>query len=86
MKVVAMLILGMCLLFGAIDINSANKKELMTLKGVGTKKADAILDYRKKNCFKDVTAITEVKGIGPKFLENNKRKLTAQKCTTNTKK
>jgi competence protein ComEA len=80
MKILAILVLGISLLFGAVDINSASKKELMSIKGVGSKKADAILQYRKTKCFKNVNAITEVKGFGPKFLEKNAKNLKAGKC------
>jgi len=86
MKILAMLVLGMSLVFGAVDINSADKQELMTLKGVGEKKADAILEYRKANCFENVEALTKVKGFGSKFVENNKENLTAGKCKGGKKK
>lgn len=86
MKILAMLVLGMSLVFGAVDINSADKKELMTLKGVGAKKADAILKHRKGKCFENVDALTKVKGFGPKFLENNKANLKAGKCNSKKKK
>lgn len=80
MKILAMVLLGASLLFGAVDINSADKKELMTLKGIGEKKADAVLLYRKANCFKSVDDLTAVKGIGPKFIAKNKKDLKAGKC------
>jgi competence protein ComEA len=34
---------------GKVNINSATKEQLMTIKGVGEKKADSILDYRSKH-------------------------------------
>ena len=41
--------------FAAVNINTATKEELTTLKGIGDKKAQAIIDYRKKNgAFKTV--------------------------------
>jgi len=52
----------------------------MTLNGVGAKKANAIIEYRNKSCFKKVAAITNVKGIGTKFLEKNRTNLKAGKC------
>ena len=80
MKVLAMIVLGVSLLFGAVDINSAGKSELMSLKGIGEKKADAILLYRKDTCFQNVNGLLRVKGIGPKFIEKNKKDLKAGKC------
>ena len=52
MKILTMMILGVSLLFGAVDINTATKSELMSLDGVGEKKADAIIKHRKGNCLK----------------------------------
>ncbi|MFV0481239.1 MAG: ComEA family DNA-binding protein [Campylobacteraceae bacterium] len=70
-----MLILLFCVmsLFAKIDINSADAKTLSTLKGVGSQKAEAIVEYRVKNGnFKSVNDLLKVKGIGKKILEDNK--------------
>lgn len=75
-----MIILGISLLFGAVDINTADVKELSELNGVGAKKADSIIKYRDANCFKSVDELVKVKGIGKKILEKNKDNLTASKC------
>ena len=80
MKILAIIELGATLLFGSVDINSASKSELMELKGIGAKKADAIIKHRKDKCFKTVAGLTDVKGIGPKFMEKNKKNLKAGKC------
>ena len=80
MKLLSLLILGVTLMFGAVDINTANKKELSGLHGIGAKKADAILAYRKDNCFKSINGLAKVKGIGKKTVEKNKDNLTASKC------
>ena len=80
MKILAMIVLGVSLLFGVVDINSANKSEFMSLKGIGEKKADAIIKHRKGNCFKSVKGLTKVKGIGDKFIEKNSKNLKAGKC------
>ncbi len=80
MKILAILVLGMSLLFGAVDINNANTKDLSTLKGIGPKKAEAIVAYRNKHCFKNVDEIVKVKGIGAKFLEKNRKDLKAGAC------
>jgi competence protein ComEA len=80
MKFLVLMALGVSLLFATVDINKASKAELMSLKGIGEKKADAILTLRKNKCFKDINELTEVKGIGPKFIENNKKDLKAGKC------
>lgn len=80
MKFITMILLGVTLAFGAVDINKANATELQTLNGVGAKKADAIIAYRKDNCFKNVNALAGVKGISTKTIEKNRKNLKASKC------
>ncbi|WP_324172630.1 helix-hairpin-helix domain-containing protein [Sulfurimonas sp.] len=80
MKLFVMIILGFSLLFGSVDINTASKKELSSLNGIGTIKAEAIIAYRKTNCFKNVKELAKVKGIGNKTVEKNKSDLTASPC------
>jgi len=66
--------------FASVDINSASVKELTSLKGIGKKKAEAIVAYRKTRCFKNVNELTKVKGIGEKILKKIKKEITAGKC------
>jgi len=80
MKILAILVLGFSLMFAAVDINSASAKELITLKGIGSKRAEAIIAYRKAHCFTSVDELIKVKGIGKKFLQNNKKNLKADPC------
>jgi competence protein ComEA len=72
--------LGLSFLFGAVDINTASKKELSGLNGIGATKADAIIAYRNTNCFKNVKELAKVKGIGSKTVEKNMSNLTASSC------
>ena len=67
-------------LLATVDINSASKKELMSIKGIGAKKADAILKMRKESCFKSIEDLAKVKGIGKKFIQKHKSDLVAKKC------
>lgn len=54
-----------------LNINTASAKALESLKGVGSKKAAAIVAYRKQHGkFKDLQALTQVKGLGSKRLAN----------------
>ncbi len=63
------------LAFASVDINTATVKELTTLKGIGKKKAEAIIVYRKTHCFKSADELTKVKGIGKKLLQKTEVKL-----------
>jgi len=56
-----------------IDINKADAAAIAAaLKGVGLKKAEAIVQYRKDyGPFHDAEELTEVKGIGPSILKKN---------------
>jgi competence protein ComEA len=80
MKLFVIMFLGISLLFGAVDINTASKKELSSLKGIGDTKAEAIIAYRKANCFKNVKELVKVKGIGAKTVEKNISDLSASPC------
>ena len=56
-----------------IDLNKADKKELMNLNGVGEVTAKAIIEYREKNGpFKSIEEIKNVSGIGEKSFEKIK--------------
>lgn len=81
MKLLSILLIGATLCFGAVDINKADKAQLMAIKGIGEAKANAVLEYRKEHkCFKNVEEIKSVKGFGDKFLEKNKSNLEASSC------
>ncbi|WP_428738925.1 ComEA family DNA-binding protein [Sulfurimonas sp.] len=76
---------SLCLVFGlgfaSVDINTANADSLASLKGVGEKKAKAIVMYRQTHgCFKNIDALQNVKGIGEKTIAENKSDLTASVC------
>jgi competence protein ComEA len=58
---------------GQVNINTADAQTIAAeLKGIGEKKAEAIIKYRTEHGpFKSVADITSVKGIGDKVLEDN---------------
>ena len=63
-------------IFAAVDLNKASKEELMSIKGVGEKKAEAIIEYREKTPFKSVEDLANVKGFGTKSVEKIKSELS----------
>jgi competence protein ComEA len=67
----------------AVNINTATKEELTTLKGIGEKRAQAIIDYRKKNGdFKSVDDLEKVEGIGPGTMKQIRSQLSISGKTT----
>jgi competence protein ComEA len=60
----------------AININTADAQALTKLKGIGAKKAEAIVAWRKANGnFKTVDQLAEVKGIGSKTVDLNRKNI-----------
>lgn len=59
-----------------VSINSDDIAELTKLKGVGVKKAEAIIAWRKENGdFTSIDQLLEVKGIGEATLAQNRDNL-----------
>jgi len=60
-----------------VNVNTATKEELTSLKGVGDKRAQEIIDYRKKNGnFKSVDDLEKVPGIGPGLMKQIRSNVT----------
>ncbi|WP_133135737.1 ComEA family DNA-binding protein [Legionella rowbothamii] len=60
-----------------IDLNKADVSSLIgSFKGIGKKRAEAIIAYRTSHQgFKSIEELSEVKGIGQRFVTANKEKL-----------
>lgn len=52
-----------------VNINTADKRTLMKLDGIGEATAEAIIEYREKDPFEKIEDIMNVKGIGEKKFE-----------------
>lgn len=56
-----------------INLNEASVQELVTIKGIGQKYAEKIIEYRENNGkFEKIEDIMKVKGIGKKKFEKIK--------------
>jgi competence protein ComEA len=59
-----------------VDINTADAKQFATLKRIGTKKAAAIVAYRKEHgAFTSINDLTKVKGVSQAIIDANKDRL-----------
>ena len=61
-----------------VNINTASKEQLTTLKYVGDTLADRIIEFRKSTPFTNIEDIMKVKGIGPKAFEANKDQIVVK--------
>ena len=81
MKILLVFLAFVSFMFASVDINKANEKDLITLSGIGVKKAGKIVAFRKANgCFKSIEDLIKVKGIGTKTVEKNRKNLTISEC------
>lgn len=63
--------------FAAVDLNTASQAELETVNGIGPKKAQIIIEYRKKNgAFKSVDDLDNVPGFGKKSVDAARKDIT----------
>ena len=72
--------LSVSFLFSAINLQTASKDELMCIKGIGEKKADSILKYRKSNKLKSADNLIDIKGFGKAIIANVKSNKKSVAC------
>jgi competence protein ComEA len=81
-KFVAILAIFSALFLGAIDLQTASKSDLMEIKGIGEKKADAIIEYRKSNTINSADDLKNIKGFGDTIIDNIKKDIKVKSNTS----
>ena len=76
-KLVSIALLVGGFLFASINLQTASKEELMGIKGIGEKKAEQIIEYRKTNKINSPEDLKNVKGIGDSIVNNVKNNVSA---------
>jgi competence protein ComEA len=61
-----------------VNINTADREQLMSLKYVGESLAEKIVEFRKDRPFQTPEEIMNVKGIGEKIFEANKDRIVVK--------
>jgi len=72
-------------LFASINLQTASKEELMSISGIGAKRAAAIIKYRKTHRIKSADDLLKIKGIGKNVVENVKKGVKNKKRTATKK-
>ena len=69
---------------GVVNLNTASVEQLRLLPGIGAKRADRIVHFRRTKPFKRVVELARVKGIGMKTVRTLKVYLVVSGPTTLT--
>ena len=82
-KIVLALVVGSSLSFAmsASMVQSAEKNKLGCIKGLGVKRVNAIVLYRKNHTIQSLDELLNVKGIGKAILRNIKEDKEKKICT-----
>lgn len=71
------------MVLAAVDLNTADKAALESVKGIGPKKAEAIIKYRTEHGpFKSVDELANVKGFGKKTIDKIRNEVEVKGAST----
>jgi len=71
-NILIMMLLASTYLMATMNVQTASKTELMSISGIGAKKADAIIKYRTTHKLKSADDLVKVKGVGKGIVKNVK--------------
>jgi len=80
MKKILVLLALTASFLAAINVQKASKDDLMCIKGIGEKKAAAIIKYRKANKLKSAKDLLSIKGFGEVLVENVQKEIKSVAC------
>jgi competence protein ComEA len=78
-KILFMLAITLSFL-SALNVQKASKDELMCIKGIGEKKASAVIKYRKSHKLKSAQDLLDIKGFGKALVKNVKNDIKSVAC------
>ena len=84
-KLVVLLGLSASFLFAQINLQTASKEELMAIKGIGDKKAEQIIEYRKTNTISNPDDLKNIKGFGDSIIGEVKKENSVDNKVINKK-
>lgn len=67
-------------ILSALNAQKASKDELMCIKGIGEKKAAAVLKYRQKNKITSAQDLLNIKGFGKALVKNVEKDIKSVAC------
>ncbi len=67
-------------LLSALNVQKASKDELMCIKGIGEKKANAVIKYRKSHKLKSAEDLLDIKGFGKSLVRNVQKDIKSVAC------
>ncbi len=80
MKKILVMLAVMLSFASALNVQKASKDELMCIKGIGDKKAAAIMKYRKSHKLKSAQDLLEIKGFGKALVKNIEKDVKSVAC------
>lgn len=80
MKKILVMLAVMLSFASALNVQKASKDELMCIKGIGDKKATAIMKYRKSHKLKSAQDLLEIKGFGKALVKNIEKDVKSVAC------